>query len=497
MEPGEGADVRGDSSVPSVPARGPGTSPTRRAPPTLQSIASRFHKGGVTDENAVARAPKTSRGRLGLAGRLGDAGTTPAAQATPWSKSAMPSLSEIRARLNQRGVDVTSSKWSPRRGSQGTDSDGDGDAVQELTGRDVDSPHGTSEAAGASTDPQPETEAAAVDRPHSAASDAAHTRVPSPSPPRAGADLSAPLSRSRMPDDGPHSTAPPQDTTTKTPTPDGACMRPQTDAPQPARAASGGDAAASATAPLCGRTAAEAAKAGKRHPLQHPWTLYYDYQRYHGASSSTQYEATLRCVGEFSTLESFFDTFATLHRPSRLEKNANYHLFRDGIKPMWEDPANAQGGRWVLTLRDRGQTAGSRAAHDALLDRSWMWLVLGLIGEHFDEDNDVTGAVCSLRGKGDRISLWLRRQKPVDRVNALGTKLLELLELHEGEGNVSLEFSTNTGTKAEGYMTHRHQQAADGDAVHEAPGPETVLGSWLGSDATLHPKDHVHVFQGK
>jgi translation initiation factor 4E len=30
-----------------------------------------------------------------------------------------------------------------------------------------------------------------------------------------------------------------------------------------------------------------------------------------------------------------------LRLPSQLHKNANYHMFKNGIKPMWEDPANA------------------------------------------------------------------------------------------------------------------------------------------------------------
>lgn len=29
---------------------------------------------------------------------------------------------------------------------------------------------------------------------------------------------------------------------------------------------------------------------------------------------------------------------------------ANYHFFLKGVQPMWEDPANAQGGKWTLTI---------------------------------------------------------------------------------------------------------------------------------------------------
>lgn len=244
------------------------------------------------------------------------------------------------------------------------------------------------------------------------------------------------------------------------------------------------------TTGLSGREEGALAKQGKKHPLQNAWTLYYDLQRHHGQSSSDQYEATLKCVGQFTSLESFFDTFSTLHRPSRLEKNANYHLFKRGVKPMWEDPANAQGGRWVITLRDRGQSAGSRAAHEALVDRSWMWLVLALIGETLDDDDIVTGAVCSLRGKGDRIALWMRCKEPVDQINRLGQKLMRLLEL-ENEPSAQLEFGVNFGSKETGYM-RQHASGKGGTEDARAPAPQApALEEWLESEATLHPADHM------
>lgn len=132
------------------------------------------------------------------------------------------------------------------------------------------------------------------------------------------------------------------------------------------------------------------------------------------------------------------NVFRTLRRPSQLERNSTYHLFKDGIKPMWEDAANANGGKWVLSFR---------GGNMALLDRSWMWLVLALIGEELDENDDITGAVVSLRPKGDRIALWIRDKEDVDKINAIGRRFVSLLEV-ESEAGVSLEFSPNTSGEA-------------------------------------------------
>ncbi|PWZ03811.1 translation initiation factor eIF4e, partial [Testicularia cyperi] len=189
------------------------------------------------------------------------------------------------------------------------------------------------------------------------------------------------------------------------------------------------------------------------YPLQHKWTLFYDTKP--GApgtpgfnapasplcpptpttvSSGASWEANLRTIGTYDTVETFLKVFSTLHRPSQLDRNSNYHLFKDGIKPMWEDPSNANGGKWSLTFRIK---------NPALLDRSWMWLVLGLIGEEMDEDDHVTGAVCSLKPRGDRITLWVRNKDDHETVNRLGKKLLSLLEI-ENEPGISLEFSFHT-----------------------------------------------------
>ncbi|KAG8969526.1 hypothetical protein FRB90_010729, partial [Tulasnella sp. 427] len=100
---------------------------------------------------------------------------------------------------------------------------------------------------------------------------------------------------------------------------------------------------------------------------------------------------------------------------------------------MWEDPANAQGGKWVLTMRSNPE----------LVDRCWAWLTMALVGEELDERDEVCGAVVSLRAKIDRIQLWLRTKDDIERINSIGKKLVKLLDL-SGESGIGLEFQYNT-----------------------------------------------------
>lgn len=147
------------------------------------------------------------------------------------------------------------------------------------------------------------------------------------------------------------------------------------------------------------------------------------------ATESDDYEAGLTVIGDFNTVETFCRYFNWLKPPSRLERNSNYHLFKTGIKPMWEDPANANGGKWVLTMKNNPQ----------LLDRCWSWLAMALVGEELDEGDEICGAVVSLRSKVDRIQLWIRGKDDVERVNSIGRRLVKTLDVSEADG-IGLEF---------------------------------------------------------
>ena len=150
------------------------------------------------------------------------------------------------------------------------------------------------------------------------------------------------------------------------------------------------------------------------------------------APDTDEYEAGLTVIGEFETVETFCRYFNWLKPPSKLERNSNYHLFKSGIKPMWEDEANANGGKWVLTMKQNPQ----------LLDRCWMWLAMALIGEDLDDGDEICGAVVSLRSKVDRIQLWTRSKEDVERINGIGKKLVKLLDVSEADG-IGLEFQVS------------------------------------------------------
>ena len=58
--------------------------------------------------------------------------------------------------------------------------------------------------------------------------------------------------------------------------------------------------------------------------------------------------------------------FNNIRPASSLDAGSNYHLFKAGIRPEWEDKANANGGKWVVSFK---------VQQKQLLNKSWLWLV--------------------------------------------------------------------------------------------------------------------------
>lgn len=130
-----------------------------------------------------------------------------------------------------------------------------------------------------------------------------------------------------------------------------------------------------------------------QHQLRHSWCFWF--RPSIPKSASIAYDETVHGVAEFSTVEEFFAIYRHLVRPSTLKAVSDYHLFKKGIRPIWEDEENRKGGKFVVRLRK------------GVADRYWEDLLLALIGEQFGELGDeICGAVVSIRNGEDIISIW-------------------------------------------------------------------------------------------
>ena len=103
----------------------------------------------------------------------------------------------------------------------------------------------------------------------------------------------------------------------------------------------------------------------------------------------------------------------------------DFHLFKEGIEPKWEDETCAKGGKWTYYVPK--QKDGEE------LDESWLNLLLCMIGEQFSETTEVCGAVISVRQKQHRIALWTKTASSEPEQVAIGRHLKDILDIPESE----------------------------------------------------------------
>ena len=129
------------------------------------------------------------------------------------------------------------------------------------------------------------------------------------------------------------------------------------------------------------------------HPLKSTWIVWYRPP----TPKYSDYEKSTVPLASIASVESFWAVYSHLKRPSLLPTVSDYHIFKKGIRPVWEDEANKRGGKWIVRLKK------------GVADRYWEDLLLALVGDQFAEAGDeVCGAVLSVRGGEDVLSVWTK-----------------------------------------------------------------------------------------
>eukprot|EP00761_Pharyngomonas_kirbyi_P009292 gb/GECH01009308.1/.p1 GENE.gb/GECH01009308.1/~~gb/GECH01009308.1/.p1 ORF type:complete len:228 (+),score=46.31 gb/GECH01009308.1/:1-684(+) len=155
--------------------------------------------------------------------------------------------------------------------------------------------------------------------------------------------------------------------------------------------------------------------AHEKHPLDESFSFWF-FSKPTGPLKMEDYESHLKPIGTFKTVEGFWETYSHLLRPSDLAgvSGIEFHCFKEGIKPVWEDPTNKDGGRWMIRLKK------------GVADKYWEDLLLALIGGYLP--SSVTGLVISIRDH-DILSVWTKDandQKNNDLVLEQTKKALDL-----------------------------------------------------------------------
>jgi translation initiation factor 4E len=133
--------------------------------------------------------------------------------------------------------------------------------------------------------------------------------------------------------------------------------------------------------------------ASKEHQTKSSWVIWYRPP----TSKNADYEKSITALASFSTIESFWAVYSHLKRPSTLPTVSDYHIFKKGIRPVWEDEENKSGGKFIVRLKK------------GVADRYWELLLMAIVGNQFGEaGEEVNGAVLSVRSGEDVLSVWTK-----------------------------------------------------------------------------------------
>lgn len=155
-----------------------------------------------------------------------------------------------------------------------------------------------------------------------------------------------------------------------------------------------------------------------KHPLNTKWTLWYTKP---AVDKSESWSDLLRPVTSFQSVEEFWAIVQNIPEPHELPLKSDYHVFRNDIRPEWEDSANAKGGKWSFQVRGRG----------AEIDELWLRTLLAVIGETIDEeDSQINGVVLNVRKGGNRFALWTKScdKEPLSNIGARFKQVLKLAD---------------------------------------------------------------------
>lgn len=192
----------------------------------------------------------------------------------------------------------------------------------------------------------------------------------------------------------------------------------------------------------------------KDPPLRYTWVIWE--QTVQSSDSKTaQYSDTTHQVASFKTVKGFWRFWNYLPQPSELLNGKKFvresgesksvvdalMIFREGVKPEWEDAVNAKGGHFQFLLKPN--LGGGQ------IDEYWNNIILGIVGGTIEPEDIITGArlVDKLNAKASsiRLEIWFSGYDDNEKVDQL-QKSLEKCMMTRLDGTSS---APNTWGKTE------------------------------------------------
>ena len=165
-----------------------------------------------------------------------------------------------------------------------------------------------------------------------------------------------------------------------------------------------------------------------------------------------------------------------------LPKSCEFYLFRSGIKPLWEDPANKGGGRYVLHIKK------------IFANKTWEDMLISLICSTNNE-SDVNGVVINVRSWEILLSVWMKKLDDEDKLEKYRAWIRNSLGMTE---NIKIEFKEHPkpeDVKNKPYPPqHDDKQEDKSESDQQSIRPKQESGEWIKTDIKHEKKAARQVF---
>ena len=194
------------------------------------------------------------------------------------------------------------------------------------------------------------------------------------------------------------------------------------------------------------------------------------YQLQKQALDKKEYEVQVKKIAEFDTVEDFWGIFQHLRKPDSCRAGIEYFMFKEPIKPMWEDENNKNGGRISIKLRKDYTTI------------IWEEMIFALIGGILPKQmkEEINGIVVTSRKEYNTLQIWFKNydddligdlQQCIRDLLVIPSEVnLEIKQFYKNNNNNKKEFNNNNNNnnkKTGGYYNNKGYNNYYGDDNYE------------------------------
>ena len=126
------------------------------------------------------------------------------------------------------------------------------------------------------------------------------------------------------------------------------------------------------------------------------------YQAQKQIMEKEKYESQVKKIADFDTIDEFWGIFQHLRKPDSCRPGIEYFMFKEPIKPMWEDENNKNGGRFSIKLKHGYTTI------------IWEEMIFALIGGILPKEmkDEINGIVVTSRKEFNTLQIWFKTYEP-------------------------------------------------------------------------------------